>query len=297
MVHVPWFPWNPRLRLSAALGALCVVSTMTGAWCGEASHPLETPLAVEFAGLVAPRLVPPADAIAKYARALDRALDEARMQPEGERFVVAVDRSANVQALLLWWGRRGDWRLVGASPVSTGLPGSFDHFATPLGVFDHSVENPDFRAEGTQNELGIRGYGRAGARVYDFGWVTTVKGWGDRRPMAMRLQMHATDPDWLEQRLGTAQSKGCIRISASLNEFIDRFGVLDEDYEAELAYGRRMRVLRSDRTPTAWSGRTLVVVDSRAPKRPAWASTHASAKIPAVRAAATPGRTADDGVC
>lgn len=194
----------------------------TSAWCGDAPEPPETPLADTCSALVAPRLVPTAEAIADYARTLDRALDEAGMQPEGERFVVLVDRSANVQALLLWWGRLGNWRLVGASSVSTGLPGRFDHFATPLGVFDHWVENPDFRAEGTLNDLGIRGYGRAGARVYDFGWVTTEKGWGGRRPSEMRLQRHATDSDRLEQRLGIEQSTG-IRVSASLNEFIDRF--------------------------------------------------------------------------
>jgi len=49
------------------------------------------------------------------------------------------------------------WRLVGAAPVSTGLPGRFEHFTTPLGVFEHSLANPDFRAEGTKNQFGIRG--------------------------------------------------------------------------------------------------------------------------------------------
>ena len=53
------------------------------------------------------------------------------------------------------------------------------------------------------------------------------KGGANGAMSVMRLQMHATDPDHLEQRLGTAQSKGCIRIPASLNEFIDRHGVLD----------------------------------------------------------------------
>jgi hypothetical protein len=81
--------------------------------------------------------------------------------------------------------------------------------------------------------------------------------------MAMRLQMHATDPDRLEQRLGTAQSKGCIPISASLNAFIDRFAILDEDYDAKAAEGRHFWVLRGDRSPTPWSGRYVVVVDSR----------------------------------
>ena len=115
-----------------------------------------------------------------------------------------------------------------------------------------------------------RGYGRKGARVYDFGWVPAPKGWGNGAMSVMRLQMHATDPDHLEQRLGTAQSKGCIRISASLNEFIDRHGVLDEDYQKEMDDGRRRRVLRSDWTPTPWSGRYLVVVDSMSSEQPGW---------------------------
>ena len=147
--------------------------------------------------------------------------------------------------------------------MSTGLPGRFDHFETPLGVFAHVVSNPDFRAEGTRNALGIRGYGRKGARVYDFGWVIVNKGWGDRKPMTMRLQMHATDPDWLEQRLGTSQSKGCIRILATLNTFVGRYAILDEDYEAKMVEGRHFWVLNVGRSPTPWSGRYLVVIDSR----------------------------------
>ena len=74
----------------------------------------------------------------------------------------------------------------------------------------------------------------------------------------------------MEQRLGTAQSKGCIRIPASLNEFIDRHGVLDNDYQEEIDDGRRLWVLRGDRTPTPWSGRYLVVVDSKFSERPDW---------------------------
>ena len=68
------------------------------------------------------------------------------------------------------------------------------------------------------------GRGRKGTRVYDFGWVPAAKGWGNGAMSVMRLQMHATDPDQLERRLGTAQSKGCIRIPASLNEFISGRG-------------------------------------------------------------------------
>ena len=189
------------------------------------------------------------------------------MQIDRPQFVALVDRSPKVQAVLLFWGSASTvWRLVGAAPVSTGLPGRYEH----------SVNNPDYRAEGTKNKFGIRGYGRKGVRVYDFGWVRAAKGWGNGAISVMRLQMHATDPDRLEQRLGTAQSKGCIRIPASLNELIDRHGVLDEDYQEKINAGRRLWVLRDDRTPTPWSGRYLVVVDSMFGERPDWSAPPAA---------------------
>ena len=238
---------------------------------GTDAAPAAIPLASEFEQAVAPQLRPPSDVVASYATWLQGALDSAGVRIERPQFVALVDRSPKVQALLLLWGSAGTvWRLVGAAPVSTGLPGRYEHFATPLGVFDHSVNNPDYRAEGTKNEFGIRGYGRKGTRVYDFGWVPAPKGWGKGAMSVMRLQMHATDPDHLEQRLGTAQSKGCIRIPAALNEFIDRHGVLDEDYQEEIDDGRLLWVLRGDRTPTPWSGRYLVVVDSMSSERPGW---------------------------
>jgi hypothetical protein len=254
-----------RLRLLAsfciaALGAMPVEAPVA---VGAASAAARPPLSAVFERAVKPHLAPAADAVAGYARRLDVALAAAGSRVDQKRFVVLVDRNPAAQSVFLFVGSAGAWQLIGAAPVSTGLPGRFDHFETPLGVFDHVTGNPDFRAEGDRNKLGIRGYGRKGTRVYDFGWVTASKGWGDRRPMAMRLQMHATDPDRLEQRLGTAQSKGCIRIPASLNSFIDRFAVLDEDYEAKMAEGRHFWVLRGDRSPTPWSGRYVVVVDSR----------------------------------
>ena len=239
--------------------------------------PAAVPLAIEFEQAVAPQLRPPPDVVAGYATLLQGALDGAGVRIERPRFVALVDRSPKVQALLLLWGSAGTvWRLVGAAPVSTGLPGRYEHFATPLGVYDHSVDHPDYRAEGTKNEFGIRGYGRKGTRVYDFGWVPAAKGWGNGAMSVMRLQMHATDPEHLEQRLGTAQSKGCIRIPASLNEFIDRHGMLDEDYQEKIDEGRRPWVLRDDRTPTPWSGRYLVVVDSMSSERPDWSALPAA---------------------
>jgi hypothetical protein len=189
-------------------------------------------------------------------------------------FVVLVDRNPNVQALFVFLGTVvGGWTLAGASAISTGLPGKYEHFKTPLGVFDHSRENPDFRAEGTKNKFGIRGYGDKGGRIYDFGWVKAPRGWGDGHMGELRLQMHSTDRDLLERRLGTAQSEGCVRMPAELNEFLDIHGILDQDYERVIAAGNQSWVLRRDRLPTPWSGRYLVVVESATSSRAPWAST------------------------
>lgn len=229
------------------------------------------PLASEFEQAVAPQLRPPPEVVAVYVTRLRQALDLAGVRIARPQFVALVDRSPHVQALLLFVGGADTaWRLVGAAPVSTGLPGRYEHFKTPLGVFDHSVAHLDYRAEGTKNNFGIRGCGHKGARVYDFGCVAAARGWGNGAMSEMRLQMHATDADRLEPRLGTAQSKGCIRIPTSLNELIDRYGVLDGDYLEKVADASRFWVLRDDRTPTPWSGRYLIVVDSMADARPDW---------------------------
>lgn len=256
------------------LAALALAWTASLARADEPGppHPSPSPpLAAEFEQAVSPRLAVPEDVARAYAVRLAAVLREAGVPDEPPRFVLLVDRSPQVQALLLYWGSTGTaWQLVGAAPVSTGLPGRYEHFATPLGVFEHSLFNPDFRAEGTKNENGIRGYGRKGKRVFDFGWVAAPKGWGDHAVSTMRLQLHATDPDLLERRLGTAQSKGCVRIPATLNDFLDRHGVIDDDYLQAQAEGHRFWVLRPDASPTPWAGRYLVVVDSQATERPTW---------------------------
>jgi hypothetical protein len=61
-----------------------------------------------------------------------------------------------------------------------------------------------------------------------------------------------------------------VRVPASLNRLIDQYGLLDADYEDALARGARFWVLHPARTPTPWSGRYLVVVDSGRTARPAW---------------------------
>jgi hypothetical protein len=245
--------------------------------CLTAFYALAADDAIRLAGLyqaqVDRRLNVPEAEQRCYAELLSKelalTLDEARGQ-----YILMVDRNVFVQAAMIYWrGPEGSFHFIGASPVATGKPGQFEHFETPLGVFDHSLENPDFRAEGTRNKLGILGYGRKGMRVYDFGWQRAIKGWGRDRGAegTMRLQMHATDPGLLEPHLGHARSKGCIRIPASLNTFIDRYGLLDADYAEAMATGKTFWVLVPTREPTPWPGRYLVIVDTGRPERPDWA--------------------------
>jgi hypothetical protein len=197
------------------------------------------------------------------------------------QYILALDRNPNVQAILVYWldvqPSTNRWNFIGASPASTGKSGRRGSFITPLGVFAHTLDNRDFRAEGTLNKLGIRGFGRKGMRVFDFGWVQGERGWGRGGLGQMRLLLHATDPDYLEPHLGVAMSRGCIRIPATFNTFIDHYGLLDADYEQALENGKKLWVLRPDRTPTPWSGRYLVIVDSGSTERPAWSPEPAAA--------------------
>jgi hypothetical protein len=230
-------------------------------------------LAPVLAREVRPRLNVPEEERTAYAGLLETALAKTNRVLATAQYILLVDRSPKVQAALVYWRDvEGGLHFIGASPVSTGHRGGYEHFLTPLGVFEHTIAHLDFRAEGTRNEFGIRGYGVKGMRVFDFGWVIGERTWGDGGLSPMRLQMHATDPDVLEPRLGSGASSGCIRISALLNQFLDKYGLLDADYEAALERGVAFWMLRKDRTPTAWSGRYLVVVESERARRPPWAS-------------------------
>ncbi|WP_174912969.1 hypothetical protein [Burkholderia diffusa] len=218
------------------------------------------------------RLNVPASEQRAYGDRLQNALADADLGDLAGEYVVLVDRTPNVQALFIYFRATPSnaWLLIGASPVATGWPGQYDHFLTPLGVFHHSPDNMDFRAEGTTNDNGIRGYGMRDMRIYDFGWVDGERGWGKGGKSPMRFQMHATDPDRLEPLLGIRHSKGCVRIPASLNTFLDRHGILDDDYQARVEAGKSLWVLRRDRDITPIAGRYLVVIDSARKTRPAW---------------------------
>jgi hypothetical protein len=231
-----------------------------------------TALARVYEDEVDRRLTLPVEEQQRYAELLAAEIEQVGFSGLQSQYFVLVDRNPNVQAAMIYWKSvSGEYSFIGASPASTGRPGEFEHFQTPVGVFEHSIANFDFRSEGTKNALGIRGYGEKGMRVYDFGWQRAKRGWGNGGESAMRLQMHSTDPELLERQVGSPQSKGCIRIPATLNVFIDRYGLLDADYEWAMLEGKNIWVLRPDREPTPWSGRYLVIVDSQRARRPDWA--------------------------
>ena len=245
-------------------------------WLGQAAHATDARLQelnAQFARQVDHRLALPLPEQQRYIGLVQAALAQAGLVALPAQAFLAVDRSPQVQAaFLLLRTEAGQWHWVGATAVSTGKPGGFEHFITPLGVFLHSPDNPDYRSEGTYNENHIRGYGVRGMRVFDFGWQLAERTWGKGGSSPMRLAMHATDPERLEARLGSIASEGCIRIPASLNHFLDHYGVLDADYEAALAQGKTLRVMLPDRQPLAWPGRYLVVLHSGAQVRPPWSS-------------------------
>jgi hypothetical protein len=239
-----------------------------------------------FANEVKRRLAVPAADQQAYGRLLQQTLAANGHGDLANEYVVLVDRSQNAQALFIYFrAKPGDaWSMIGATPVSTGRPGTYDHFLTPLGVFAHTPLNMDYRAEGTENEFGICGYGARDMRIYDFGWADGERGWGKGGISQMRFQMHATDPDKLEPVLGIRHSKGCVRIPAALNVFLDHRGILDADYEARAAEGESLWILKNKREATPWAGRYLVVVDTARKVRPAWSPAPGGAvraKVPA----------------
>ena len=193
-------------------------------------------------------------AVAEAGQSIDRA-----------QLLVVVDRNPRVQELRIIMAEPDQpWQVVGGSRVSTGQAGRRDYYITPVGVFLHTDAILDYRAQGTFNENHIRGLGLKGMRVWDFGWHWATKGWrSDKEGGDIRLLMHATDPEYLEQRIGRPASEGCVRVPAPVNRFMDRHGVLDLDYERAAVDDIRYRaLLLPDRTPTPLAGEALVVIDS-----------------------------------
>jgi hypothetical protein len=197
-------------------------------------------------------------------RAMLKASDFTISRPQ---LIVVVDRNPDVEELRIVLAQpQANWQSLGGTKVSTGQTGRYDYYITPTGVFLHTDAILDWRAEGTYNAQHIRGLGVTGMRVWDFGWQTARKGWGTGETAEIRLLLHATDPDYLERRLGHTASKGCVRIPAAMNRFLDRHGVLDADYERAAKDDPRFAaLLLADRTPTPLAGDALVIIDTSEP--------------------------------
>ncbi len=216
-------------------------------------------------------LHPSTSVVADAATRAGRLLHATGTTIDAPQLVVIVDRNPAAELLQIMVAApnpRGTlWVPVGATRVSTGQSGRKDYYITPVGVFAHTDAILDFRALGTVNENGVRGLGVAGLRVWDFGWQWAVKGWrSDGDSGDIRLQMHGTDPDLLEGRLGRPASEGCVRVSTAMNRFMDRHGILDADYERAAVDDASYRaLLLPNRTPSPLAGRLLIVIDSHLP--------------------------------
>lgn len=179
------------------------------------------------------------------------------------QYFLFVDRNPQKQFIFVcYYGiENRDIVLIGADKVSTGNPErGKGFFITPTGVYKNTIDIIGYRALGTKNDKGWRGYGTKGMRVWDFGWHQSR----DKRGMLIpiRLLMHATDPDFGEQRLGRSDSKGCIRISHKLNVFLDHYGLIDKEYEANKSLKRLQWLLDAHREPVAYAGKYVIVGNS-----------------------------------
>ncbi len=257
------------LALAAATGARGEPPPGTALTPGEVSAEAND-LRAAFNAEVRQRVPHNAAADALWVRRAKAALAASGYVVTRPQLIVAVDRNPRVQRLAIVLAEPDpgpEWQVIGASKVSTGQAGRKYYYITPTGVFRHTDAILDYRAEGTFNQNHIRGLGLAGMRVWDFGWQEARKGWqGNGDGGQIRLLMHATDPDYLEPRLGRPASEGCVRIPDSMNRFLDVHGVLDADYERAAADDIRYRaLLLPDRRPTKLAGDVLVIFDSAAP--------------------------------
>ncbi|WP_317215433.1 L,D-transpeptidase [Gluconobacter sp. GP1] len=181
------------------------------------------------------------------------------------QLIMVVDRNERIQHLDFVLALPDEpWVSLGGTPVSTGTTGRKYYYITPTGVFQNSADRLGYRAEGTKNKYGIRGIGAKGSRVWDMGWQTAMKGWLPKHETGqIRLEIHATDPQFLEWRLGHSASEGCIRIPATMNRFMDHYGLIDALYEQAASYDPRFAaLLPKDREATPIAGDLVVVVDS-----------------------------------
>ena len=91
-------------------------------------------------------------------------------------FVVVVNRHPKGQSMSVVLADSQSVEVIGTSKVSTGMTQRKHYYLTPVGIFENKRENGTYRAEGTKNENGVRGLGKKGMRVFDFGWQASHAG-------------------------------------------------------------------------------------------------------------------------
>lgn len=194
----------------------------------------------------------------------EKVLKEIKKVMKNSQFFVCVDRNPRKQLIfiLFYDNKKNKIVEIGEDFCSTGNSKRIGHYITPTGLFKNTIKNFDYRALGTENDKGWKGLGKKGSRVWDFGWQKTYD-FRHHRKRKIRLLLHATDPVYGEKRLGRPDSKGCVRISSKLNNFLDKFGILDREYENNLNKKMVRRLLRKDRIKTKFSGSWLIIVDSQ----------------------------------
>lgn len=177
------------------------------------------------------------------------------------QYFLYVDRNPDEQIAFVGFFNATDGNVViiGLNKISSGNEKRRGYFITPTGVFKNSPDFFSYRALGTKNSKGWRGLGVKGSRVWDFGWQKTVKNNEERM---IRFLLHATDPVYGEKRLGKTDSMGCIRISGKLNYFLDYYGLLDREYEAQKDNKKISWTLKTNREPVSFAGQYLLVGDS-----------------------------------
>ncbi len=207
-----------------------------------------------------------AEYIAQCSQDILRLAQKAQIDMRKILYFLYIDRNRNRQLALVGFFDPSTRTVspVGLDLISSGdMDKGKDHYLTPEGVFENRVENFGYRALGTPNQDGWMGLGAKGSRVWDFGFQPGLRIYRGGPSLAqMRLLVHATDPVQGESRLGRRDSKGCVRISAGLNEFLDRWAILDGNYEQWVRLKGRTWLLRQDRTPVLEPGRYLFIGDS-----------------------------------
>lgn len=193
-------------------------------------------------------------------------LHDAGLDLAESQYLLYVDRNPRRQLALVGFydARTGRVLPVGVDLISSGnIAKSGDYYVTPTGVFENLVENFGYRAQGTPNKDGWLGLGAKGSRVWDFGYAKSQRMYQGAPTLSeMRLLIHSTDPAKGEKRLGRMDSKGCVRVSAGLNAFLDVHSILDKNYEDWIKGRGASWLLLKDRAPVRYPGRYMVIGDT-----------------------------------